>query len=196
MSTGRHTEGAAVIDETLLEGEEKMQKAVEVAKDDLATVRTGRANPAMFSGIVVEYYGSPTPLNQLASISVPEARLVVIKPYDASQLGAMEKAIRDSDLGVNPTNDGKLIRIAIPQMTEERRKEMVKLAKHKGEEGRITVRGIRRKVKEEIDRIVKDGEAGEDEGTRGEKELENITHRYVAQIDELVKHKEAELLEV
>ena len=185
-----------MIDEALLEGEEKMQKAVDVAKDELATVRTGRANPAMFSGIVVDYYGSPTPLNQLASISVPEARLVVIKPYDASQLGAMEKAIRDSDLGVNPSNDGKLIRVSIPQMTEERRKEMVKLAKSKGEDGRVTVRGIRRKVKEEIDRIVKDGEAGEDEGTRGEKELENLTHRYVAQVDELVKHKEAELLEV
>jgi ribosome recycling factor len=185
-----------VIDETLLEGEEKMQKAVDVAKDELATVRTGRANPAMFSGIVVDYYGSPTPLNQLASVSVAEARMVVIKPYDISQLAAMEKAIRDSDLGVNPSNDGKIIRVSIPQMTEERRKEMVKLAKHKGEEGRITVRGIRRKVKEEIDRIVRDGEAGEDEGTRGEKELENITHRYVAAIDELVKHKEAELLEV
>ena len=185
-----------MIDEALLEGEEKMQKAVDVAKDELATVRTGRANPAMFSGIVVDYYGSLTPLNQLASVSVPEARLVVIKPYDASQLGAMEKAIRDSDLGVNPSNDGKLIRVSIPQMTEERRKEMVKLAKSKGEDGRVTVRGIRRKVKEEIDRIVKDGEAGEDEGTRGEKELENLTHRYVAQVDELVKHKEAELLEV
>jgi len=185
-----------VIDETLLEGEEKMQKAVDVAKDELATVRTGRANPAMFSGIVVDYYGSPTPLNQLASVSVAEARMVVIKPYDISQLAAMEKAIRDSDLGVNPSNDGKIIRVSIPQMTEERRKEMVKLAKHKGEEGRITVRGIRRKVKEEIDRIVRDGEAGEDEGTRGEKELENITHRYVAAIDELVKHKEVELLEV
>lgn len=185
-----------MIDETLLEGEGKMEKAVEVAKDDLAKVRTGRANPGMFSGIVVEYYGAPTPLNQLASVSVPEARMVIIKPYDASQLGAMEKAIRDSDLGVNPTNDGKLIRVAIPQMTEERRKEMVKLAKQKGEEARISVRGIRRKAKEEIDRIVKDGEEGEDEGTRGEKELENITHRYVSQIDELVKHKESELLEV
>ena len=185
-----------MIDETLLEGEEKMQKAVQVAKDDLATVRTGRANPAMFSGIVVDYYGSPTPLNQLASINVPEARLVVIKPYDASQLGAMEKAIRDSDLSVNPSNDGQLIRIAIPQMTEERHKEMAKLAKQKGEEGRISVRSIRRKAKEELDRIVKDGEAGEDEGTRGEKELENLTHRYTARIDELVKHKEAELLEV
>ncbi|KAA5832552.1 ribosome recycling factor [Saccharopolyspora hirsuta] len=185
-----------MIDEALLEGEEKMQKAVERAKDELATVRTGRANPAMFSGIVVDYYGSPTPLNQLASVSVPEARLVVIKPYDASQLAAMEKAIRDSDLGVNPSNDGQLIRVAIPQMTEERRKEMVKLAKQKGEDGKVSVRGIRRKVKEEIDRIVKDGEAGEDEGTRGEKELDNLTHRYTAQIDDLVKHKEAELLEV
>jgi ribosome recycling factor len=185
-----------VIDETLLDAEEKMQKAVEVAKDEMASVRTGRANPAMFSGIVVDYYGSPTPLNQLASVNVPEARMVVIKPYDTSQLAAMEKAIRDSDLGVNPSNDGNLIRVAIPQMTEERRKDMVKLVKQKGEDGRITLRGIRRKAKEEIDRIVKDGEAGEDEGTRGEKELENITHRYVAQVDELVKHKEAELLEV
>ncbi len=185
-----------MIDETLLDAEEKMQKAVEVAKDEMASVRTGRANPAMFSGIVVDYYGSPTPLNQLASVNVPEARMVVIKPYDTSQLAAMEKAIRDSDLGVNPSNDGNLIRVAIPQMTEERRKDMVKLVKQKGEDGRITLRGIRRKAKEEIDRIVKDGEAGEDEGTRGEKELENITHRYVAQVDELVKHKEAELLEV
>ncbi|MER7077774.1 ribosome recycling factor [Saccharopolyspora antimicrobica] len=185
-----------MIDEALLEGEEKMQKAVERAKDELATVRTGRANPAMFSGIVVDYYGSPTPLNQLASVSVPEARLVVVKPYDASQLAAMEKAIRDSDLGVNPSNDGQLIRIAIPQMTEERRKEMVKLAKQKGEDGKVSVRGIRRKVKEEIDRIVKDGEAGEDEGTRAEKELDNLTHQYTAKIDDLVKHKESELLEV
>lgn len=185
-----------MIDETLLEAEEKMQKAVEVAKGDLATVRTGRANPAMFSGIVVDYYGSPTPLNQLASINVPEARLVVIKPYDASQLGAMEKAIRDSDLSVNPSNDGTVIRVQIPQMTEERRKEMAKLAKQKGEDARITVRSLRRKAKEELDRLVKDSEVGEDEGVRGEKELENITHRYVSQIDELVKHKESELLEV
>lgn len=185
-----------MIEETLLEGEEKMQKAVAVAKDDLATVRTGRANPAMFNGVVVDYYGSPTPLNQLASINVPEARLVVIKPYDGSQLGAMEKAIRDSDLGVNPSNDGHVIRVQIPQMTEERRKEMVKLAKSKGEEARITLRGLRRKAKEELDRLVKDSEVGEDEGNRAEKELENITHKYVSQVDELVKHKEAELLEV
>ncbi|PRY42648.1 ribosome recycling factor [Umezawaea tangerina] len=185
-----------MIDETLLDAEEKMEKAVAVAKDDLAAVRTGRASPAMFSRIVVDYYGSPTPLNQLASIAIPEARMAVVKPYDASQLNAIEKAIRDSDLGVNPSNDGSIIRIVIPQLSEERRKEMVKVAKTKGEDAKITMRNIRRKAKEEIERLVKDGESGEDEGTRGEKELELVTQKYVHQIDELVKHKEAELLEV
>ena len=185
-----------MIDETLLDAEEKMEKAVSVAKDDLAAVRTGRASPAMFSRIVVDYYGSPTPLNQLASIAIPEARMAVVKPYDASQLNAIEKAIRNSDLGVNPSNDGSIIRIVIPQLSEERRKEMVKVAKTKGEDAKITMRNIRRKAKEEIERMVKDGESGEDEGTRGEKELESVTQKYVHQIDELVKHKEAELLEV
>jgi ribosome recycling factor len=185
-----------VIDETLLDAEEKMEKAVAVAKDDLAAVRTGRASPSMFSRIVVDYYGSPTPLNQLASIAIPEARMAVVKPYDASQLNAVEKAIRDSDLGVNPSNDGSIIRVVIPQLSEERRKEMVKVAKTKGEDAKITMRNIRRKAKEEIERMVKDGDTGEDEGTRGEKELESVTQRYVHQIDELVKHKEAELLEV
>jgi ribosome recycling factor len=185
-----------VIDETLLDAEEKMEKAVSVAKDDLATLRTGRANPGMFSHIVVDYYGSPTPLNQLASVNVPEARMVVIKPYDASQLGAMDKAIRDSDLGLNPSNDGTIIRVVVPQLSEERRRELVKVAKSKGEDAKVSIRNIRRKAKDELDRIVKDGEAGEDEGTRAEKELEGVTHRYVAQVDELVKHKEAELLEV
>ena len=185
-----------MIDETLLDAEEKMEKAVAVAKDDLAAVRTGRASPSMFSRIVVDYYGSPTPLNQLASIAIPEARMAVVKPYDASQLNAVEKAIRDSDLGVNPSNDGSIIRVVIPQLSEERRKEMVKVAKTKGEDAKITMRNIRRKAKEEIERMVKDGESGEDEGTRGEKELESVTQKYVHQIDELVKHKEAELLEV
>jgi ribosome recycling factor len=185
-----------VIDETLLDAEEKMEKAVSVAKEDLATLRTGRANPNMFSHIVVDYYGSPTPMNQMASVGVTEARMVVVKPYDASQLNAMEKAIRDSDLGVNPTNDGTVIRVVIPQLSEERRKELVKVAKGKGEDARVSIRSIRRKAKDELDRIVKDGEAGEDEGTRAEKELEALTHRYIAQVEELVKHKEAELLEV
>ena len=185
-----------MIDETLLDAEEKMEKAVTHAKEDLAAVRTGRATPTMFSRIVVEYYGSPTPLNQLAGITIPEARMAVVKPYDVSQLGAIEKAIRDSDLGVNPSNDGTIIRIVIPQLSEERRKEMVKTAKSKGEDAKVSIRNIRRRAKEELDRIQKDGEAGEDEVARAEKELQHVTDRYVAQVDELVKHKEAELLEV
>jgi len=185
-----------VIDEALFDAEEKMEKAVSVAKDDLASVRTGRATPNMFARIAVDYYGAMTPINQLASINVPEARMAVIKPYDASQLKALEKAIRESDLGLNPSNDGQIIRIVIPALSEERRREMVKVARGKGEDARVTVRSIRRKAMDELHRIVRDGEAGEDEVTRAEKELQGTTDRYVHQIDELVKHKEAELLEV
>jgi ribosome recycling factor len=185
-----------VIDDTLLDAEERMESAVTFAKSELTTVRTGRANPAMFSRIHVDYYGSATPINQLASINIPEARMVIIKPYEASQLGSIEKAIRNSDLGVNPSNDGTIIRVVIPQLSEERRREMVKVAKHKGEEARVAIRNIRRKANEELHRIAKDGEAGEDEVVRAEKELQHVTDKYVAQVDELVKHKEAELLEV
>jgi ribosome recycling factor len=185
-----------VIDETLFDAEEKMEKAVSVAKDDLAGVRTGRATPHKFARVAVEYYGAMTPLNQLASINVPEARMAVIKPYDTSQLRQLEKAIRDSDLGVNPTNDGQIIRVVIPQLSEERRREMAKIARGKGEDARVTVRNIRRKAMEELHRIARDGEAGEDEVGRAEKELQGTTDRYVHQIDDLVKHKESELLEV
>ena len=185
-----------MIDETLFDAEEKMEKAVAVAKDDLATVRTGRATPNMFNRVAVDYYGAMTPLNQLSSISVPEARMAVIKPYDASQLRQLEKAIRDSDLGLNPSNDGQIIRVVIPQLSEERRREMVKVARGKGEDARVTIRSIRRKAMEELGRIVKDGEAGEDEVARAEKELQGTVDKYVHQVDELVKHKEAELLEV
>ncbi len=185
-----------MIDETLLDAEEKMEKAVSVAKEDLASVRTGRATPAMFSRITVEYYGAPTPLNQLAGINIPEARMAVIKPYDASQLNEIERAIRDSDLGVNPSNDGTIIRVNIPQLTEERRREMVKVAKSKGEDAKISIRSVRRKHKEELERLGKEGEVGEDEVARAEKELQNLTDTYVHQVEELVKHKEAELLEV
>jgi ribosome recycling factor len=185
-----------VIDDTLLDAEEKMEKAVSVAKEDLSTVRTGRASPTMFSKIVVEYYGAVTPLIQLASVTVPEARMAVIKPYDPSQLRTMEKAIRDSDLGVNPTNDGMIIRVLIPQLSQERRREMVKVAHTKGEDAKVSIRNIRRRAKEQLSRIGRDGEAGEDDVARAEKELEAFTHRYVGQIDELVKHKESELLEV
>ena len=185
-----------MIDETLLEAEEKMDKAVEVAKEDFSTIRTGRANAAMFSKITVEYYGSPTPLQQLASFSTPEARTIIISPFDAGSLANIERALRDSDLGVNPGNDGKIIRIVLPQLTAERRKDYVKLAKHKAEDARVSVRNIRRRAKEELDRIVKDGEAGEDEVARAEKELEALTKRHVDLVDQLLAHKESELLEV
>jgi len=185
-----------VIDDTLLEAEEKMDRAVEHAKDEFAAIRTGRANATMFSKIMIDYYGTPTPLPQMASVSVPESRMVIIKPYDTSQIGAMERAIRDSDLGVNPGNEGTMLRIVVPPMTEERRRDMIKVARGKGEDAKVAIRNIRRKAKEELDRIVKDGEAGEDEGRRAEKELDELTHKYTAVIDELLKHKEAELLEV
>ncbi len=185
-----------MIEETLFDAEEKMEKAVAVAKDDLASVRTGRATPNMFSRVHVDYYGSMTPINQLASINVPEARMAIIKPYDASQLKALETAIRNSDLGLNPSNDGQIIRVIIPQLSEERRREMVKVARGKGEDARVTIRSIRRKAMEELHRIARDGEAGEDEVGRAEKELQGTTDKYVHQVDDLVKHKEAELLEV
>ena len=185
-----------MIDDTLLEAEEKMDRAIEHAKEEFAAIRTGRASAAMFSKIVIDYYGTPTPLPQMASIGTPEPRMVIIKPYDTSQIGAMERAIRDSDLGVNPGNEGTQLRIVVPPMTEERRRDMTKVARGKGEDAKVAVRNIRRRGKEELDRIVKDGEAGEDEGRRAEKELDELTQKYVAHIDELIKHKEAELLEV
>jgi ribosome recycling factor len=185
-----------VIDETMFEAEEKMEKAINVLREDLATVRTGRASPQMFQKVVVDYYGAPTPINQLASFHVPEPRMAVITPYDKSSLGAIEKAIRDSDLGVNPTNDGNLIRVVFPQLTEERRKDLIKVARHKAEEGRVSIRNIRRHAKETLDKLARDGEVGEDDVARAEKELEKVTHKYVEQADEALKHKEAELLEV
>jgi ribosome recycling factor len=185
-----------VIDETLLEAEEKMDKALEVAKEDFSAIRTGRATPALFNKVLVDYYGSPTPLQQLASFQVPEARTVIITPYDRGSLTEIEKSLRSSDLGVNPSNDGTIIRIALPQLTQERRKEYVKVARTKAEDARVSMRSVRRRAKEELDRIVKDGEAGEDEGSRAEKELEQVTKRHVDAIDELLRHKEIELLEV
>jgi ribosome recycling factor len=185
-----------VIDETMLEAEEKMEKAVHVLREDLASVRTGRASPSMFAKIVVDYYGAPTPVNQLASFHEPEPRMAIITPSDKSSLGAIEKAIRDSDLGVNPTNDGNIIRVVFPQLTEERRKELIKVARHKGEEGRVAIRNIRRHAKETLDKLAKEGEVGEDDVARAEKELEKVTHTYVEHIDDAVRSKEAELLEV
>ncbi|HUX70822.1 MAG TPA: ribosome recycling factor [Cellulomonadaceae bacterium] len=185
-----------MIDETLLEAEEKMNKAIEVAKEDFASIRTGRASAAMFAKIFVDYYGSPTPLQQLASFNTPEARTILISPFDKSASVGIEKALRDSDLGVNPTNDGNVIRVVLPALTEERRKDFVKLAKTKAEDARISIRNIRRRAKDELDRISKDGEAGEDEVARAEKELEAVTKRHIDVIDTVLVAKESELLEV
>lgn len=185
-----------MIDETLLEAEEKMDKAVTVAKDDFAAIRTGRVTPSMFNKINVDYYGSPTPIQQLVSFHVPEARMVLIQPYDRGSMTSIEKAIRDSDLGVNPGNDGAVIRVVFPELSEERRKEYIKVARTKAENSRISVRNIRRHAKETLDKMVKDGESGEDEVHRAVKELDDLTQKHVAKIDELLKHKEAELLEV
>jgi ribosome recycling factor len=185
-----------VIDETLFEAEEKMEKAVTVLHSDLGGLRTGRASANAFARIVVDYYGAMTPLPQLASVSIPEARMAVIKPYDSSQLRSLERAIRDSDLGVNPTNDGNIIRVLFPQLTEERRREFVKVAKSRGEDAKVSIRAIRRHANETFAKLVKDGEVGEDDARRAEAELQKLTDKYVAAADESVKHKEAELLEV
>ncbi len=173
-----------------------MEKALRVARDDFATVRTGRPTPAMFARIMVDYYGTPTPVQQLASFTVPEARMVLVSPYDKGSLAAVEKAIRDSDLGVNPSNDGSLIRCVFPELSEQRRRELVKVVRSKAEEARVSIRSVRRHSMETFNKMIKDGDAGEDDVRRAEKELESVTHRFVAQVDDLLKTKESELLEV
>lgn len=184
------------IDMVLLEATEKMDKAIEVAREDFATIRTGRANPAMFSKVLVDYYGTPTPINQLASFQTPEARMILIAPYDKGASPAIEKALRESDLGINPTTDGQIIRVVLPQLTEERRKEYIKVARTKAEDSRISIRNIRRHAKDSLDKMQKDGDVGEDDVRRAEKQLDELTHRHVDHVDEILKHKEAELLEV
>jgi ribosome recycling factor len=185
-----------VIKETLNEAAGKMDKAVSVTQEDFAAIRTGRAHPSMFHKITVEYYGSPTPLQQLASFTVPEPRVILISPFDQSSMSAIEKAIRDSDLGVNPADDGRNIRVVLPELTEDRRKEYIKMAKHKAEEGRVAVRNIRRHAKQTLERMEKDGDVGKDDVTGAEKRLDGITKKHVDAIDDMLKHKEAELLEV
>jgi ribosome recycling factor len=184
-----------VIADVLAETGARMDRAVEAAKEDFATVRTGRANPQLFQKILVDYYGSPTPLAQLASINNPEARTLIITPYDKSALKAIEQAIRDlPNLGVNPTNDGNIVRITMPELTQERRKEYVKLVRTKGEDHKVHLRGIRRKSKDDLDALK--SEVGEDELVRAEKELDALTRAHVDAIDDALKRKEAELLEV
>jgi ribosome recycling factor len=174
----------------------KMDKAVSVTREDLAAIRTGRAHPSMFHKITVEYYGNPTPLQQLASFTVPEPRVILISPFDQSSMSAIERAIRDSDLGVNPADDGRNIRVVLPELTEERRKDYIKIAKHKAEEGRVSVRNIRRSAKQALEKLEKDGEVGKDDVTGAEKRLDGITKKHVDAIDDMLKQKEAELLEV
>jgi len=185
-----------VVDDELLEAEDKMDKAVNVAREDFAAIRTGRANPAMFNKILVDYYGAPTPINQLASFQSPEARMIIVSPYDKGSLANIEKAIRDSDLGVNPNNDGVIIRVVLPELTEERRREYIKSARHKAEDAKVSIRNVRRHSMQGLERLIKDGDVGEDEVKRAEKSLDQITAEHVAHVDEMLKTKEAELLEV
>ena len=184
------------IQSVLADANSKMNKAVDVAKEDFAAIRTGRAHPSMFAKIMVDYYGTATPLAQLATVQVPEARLALITPYDKGATASIEKAIRESDLGVNPGGDGNVIRVNFPQLTEERRKEFIKVAKSKAEESKVSIRAIRRNTKEAMEKLDKDGQVSKDELTRGEKELEKVTSDHVNKIDEILKHKESELLEV
>jgi ribosome recycling factor len=185
-----------VISDIIRDAEVKMANAIEYAKEEFAAIRTGRAHPAMFAKLTADYYGAPTPLQQLATFQVPDARMVLITPYDKSAMTAIERSIRDSDLGVNPSNDGIMIRVSLPQLTEERRKEYIKLAKTKAEDARISVRTTRRAAKEALDKMVKDKEVGEDEVARAEKQLDAATKKHTDVIDDVLKHKEAELLEV
>lgn len=182
----------AIIDQAL----EQMNKSVEATKENFMGIRTGRANPALLNGIMVDYYGAPTPIKSVASIGVPEPRTLSVTPFDASQANAVEKAIRDSDLGVSPNRDGNVIRVTMPELTEDRRKEYVKLAKTKAEEGKVAVRNIRRKTKESIDKSVKDGEIGEDEGDRLQKELDKVTKQVTDSLDALLEGKQKEIMEV
>src|SRR5260370_3701730 len=185
-----------MIDDAPLGAEEKMDKAGTVAKEEFAVIGSGRAHPGMFSKVTVDYYGTQTPVNQLASFHVPEPRMVIIQPFDKNSLAAIERAIRNSDLSVNPANDGVIIRIVLPELTQERRREYIKTARHKAEDGRVAISNIRRPAKETLNKMIKTADAGEDDVRRAERELDDLTHTYEAQVDELLKHKEAELLEV
>lgn len=184
------------VDSALKEAGQKMDKAITVLKDELAGIRTGRATPALLSRIVVDYYGTSVPIQQLASFSVPEPRTLMIQPYDKNAISAMEKSIMSSDVGITPSNDGNVIRLSFPPLTEERRKELIKLVHHRGEEGRVAVRNIRRHSKEELEGLEREGGISEDDLVRSEKELQKLTDKHVAEIDEVIAHKDQELKEI
>jgi ribosome recycling factor len=185
-----------LIDELLADAKERMAKSVESSRGELATVRTGRASPHLLDRIVVDYYGNPTPLKQLANVSASDARLLTVTPFDKSALGAIEKSIQESDVGLTPSNDGNLIRLQIPEMTEERRREMVKVVHGVAEEGRVAIRNVRRDIMSDLRELKKEGEAGEDDERRGEDALQKQTDEAIAEIDSLLKGKEEEILEV
>ncbi|MFE6648771.1 ribosome recycling factor [Nocardioides sp. NPDC057772] len=184
------------MNDILNEADSKMAKSVDSTREDFATIRAGRATPQMFNKILVDYYGTPTPIQQLASFTSPEPRIINIAPFDIGAMANVEKAIRDSDLGVNPSNDGKILRAVFPELTEERRKEYIKLAKEKAEQGRVSVRQVRQKAKQGLEKLEKDGEASKDDVTGAEKRLDGLTKKHTDAIDDLLKSKEAELLEV
>jgi ribosome recycling factor len=184
------------VESSLTDAQHKMEQAVSHLKEDLAAIRTGRATPAVLNRVTVEYYGTEVPLNQLASINVPEPRLLLVQPFDKTSLGGIEKAIQSSGLGITPSNDGNVIRLAFPPLTEERRKDLVKQVHHRAEEGRVAVRNVRRHAKDGLEKLEREGGISEDERSRGEKELQKLTDRYVAEVDEIQGHKEQELLEV
>jgi ribosome recycling factor len=182
--------------EVFRQAEDKMRKAVSVNLEELSTIRSGRATPQILNKVMIDYYGTMTPLNQVANLAVPEPRVLMITPYDPNSLSAIEKAIQASDIGINPNNDGKVIRLVFPQLTEERRKELVKLAHVRAEEGRVSVRAIRRHAKQDLERMKKDGKLSEDEERGAENELQKLTDKYTSQVDENLKRKEAELSEI
>lgn len=184
------------LEAALADANEKMDKAVSVLKEELGGVRTGRATPALLSRLIVEYYGTPVPIQQLATFSVPEPRTLVIQPFDKGSISSIEKAIMSSDLGITPSNDGSVVRLGFPPLTEERRKELIKVVHHRAEEGKVAVRNVRRHAKEELERLERDGAISEDDLVRSEKELQKLTDRHTATIDEALAHKERELKEV
>ena len=184
------------VETALAEASEKMDKAIGVLKDELGGIRTGRATPALLSRVVVDYYGTQVPIQQLASFSVPEPRTLMISPFDKNAISSMEKALMASDLGITPGNDGSVIRLSFPPLTEERRKELIKLVHHRGEEARVAVRNIRRHSKDEMEKLEREGGISEDDLVRSEKELQKLTDKHIASIDEVVAHKDAELKEI
>ena len=186
----------SLIDDLLDDAREHMDKSVEATRGKFGSIRTGRASTALLDRINVDYYGAQTPLKQLATLSAPEARLLTVQPYDKSSIKSIEKAIQESDLGLQPSNDGKLIRLPVPQLTEERRKELVKVVRHMAEEHRVAVREVRRDALRHLQELVKNGEVGDDDERRSEQEVQKLTDAHTKSIDELLKHKEAEIMEV